>query len=126
VLPPSESRFDVFGVGLADVGFAVAPVGQTTGTVDLATSTVTMTSTFNIRLTYLQPFDINEINLIGNNCVTSTPISLTLSGPVDLVNGSTFSGTFTIPKFKNCGLLTPILNVLIPGAGNTLTATAAP
>lgn len=125
-LPPSESKLEVIGIGLADVGFAVAPTGPTAGTVDLATGTVTMTSTFNIRLTHLQPFDINEINLIGNRCVTRTPITLTLSGPVDLVNGSTISGTFTIPPFRDCGLLTPVINLLLPGPGNTITATATP
>ncbi|HEX6567728.1 MAG TPA: hypothetical protein VF015_01115, partial [Acidimicrobiales bacterium] len=59
-------------------------------------------------------------------CQTRTPITLTMSGPVDLVNGSTFTGDFTIPKFKDCGLLTFAINLLIPGDGNTFTATASP
>jgi hypothetical protein len=49
-----------------------------------------------------------------------------MSGPVDLVNGSTFTGEFAVPKFKNCGLPTFALNLIIPGDGNTFTATATP
>jgi hypothetical protein len=41
-------------------------------------------------------------------------------------SGSSFSGTFTIPRFKDCGLLTPVLNLLLPGSGNTISATATP
>ncbi len=39
---------------------------------------------------------------------------------------SKFSGTFTIPDSKTCGALTLVLNQLIPGPGNTLSATASP
>jgi hypothetical protein len=50
-----------------------------------------------------------------------------MSGPVDLVNGTTLSGEFEIPTFENCGLLTtPILNLIVPGGGNTFSATARP
>ena len=45
---------------------------------------------------------------------------------VDLANPSTFTGEFTIPRFKNCGLLTFAINLLIPGDGNTFSATASP
>lgn len=125
-LPPSETSFEVLGVGLADVGFAVAPTGPTTGTVDLTTLTVSMTSSFNIKIPYLNPFGIDAINLVGKKCQTREAITLNMSGPVDLVNGSTFSGEFSIPKFKDCGLLTLPLNLIIPGGGNTFTSTASP
>jgi hypothetical protein len=74
----------------------------------------------------VRPLGIPFLNLVGNRCQTATPITLTLSGPVDLTAGSTFSGTYTVPRFKNCGLTTPILNLIVPGGGNTFTATARP
>ena len=46
---------------------------------------------------------------------------------MNLTGSSTFSSSFTIPKFADCGLLiTPVLNLIIPGGGNTFTVTFAP
>ncbi|MFO7280715.1 MAG: hypothetical protein C0P77_009965 [Thermoanaerobacterales bacterium] len=125
-LPASETTLEVLGVGLADVGIQVAPTGPVTGSVDLSTLTVELTSSFDIKITHLNPFGVDWINLVGRKCQTREPVTLTMSGPIDLVGGSTFSGEFTIPKFKDCGLLTLPLNLLLPGGGNTFTATASP
>jgi len=125
-LPANSIKLDLAGLNLADVGFALAPVGHTSGTFDLATLNASITSTFNIKIPHLYVLGNNRLNLVGNNCQTAQPISLTMSGPVDLVNGTNFTGTFSIPKFKNCGLLTFAINLLIPGDGNTFTATATP
>jgi hypothetical protein len=125
-LPPAETSFEVLGLGLADVGFAVEPTAPTTGTVDLSTLTVTMTSTFDIKLTHVSPAGVDLINLVGDHCRTREPITLTATGPVDLVNGSTITGEFSIPRFERCGLLTFGLNLLLPGDGNTFSATASP
>ncbi|HEX6569150.1 MAG TPA: hypothetical protein VF015_08290, partial [Acidimicrobiales bacterium] len=64
-LPASEISFELFGIGLADVGFAVAPTGPTTGTIDLSTLSVSMTSSFNIKIPYLRPLGIDKLNLVG-------------------------------------------------------------
>src|SRR5690606_34980798 len=45
-LPASETTLEVLGVGLADVGIQVAPTGPVTGSVDLSTLTVELTSSF--------------------------------------------------------------------------------
>ena len=66
------------------------------------------------------------VNLVGNSCTTATPVSVTMTGIASLTKASKFSGTFTIPNFKNCGLATAALNQLIPGPGNTFTANATP
>lgn len=125
-LPPATTQFKLGRLPLANIAFEIEPVGGVTGTVDFTTLTVTQTSTFNIKIPYVRPV-LLPINLVGNRCQTAEPITLTMSGPVDLVNGTTLSGEFTIPEFKNCGLLvTPILNLIVPGDGNTFTATATP
>ena len=41
-----------------------------------------------------------------------------------LAGTSTFAGTFTLPNFKTCGAATTGLNLVLPGPGNTFTATA--
>ena len=66
------------------------------------------------------------VNLVGNTCTTETPISVTMSGVASFTKPSTFKGIFTIPNFKTCGVATVVLNQLIPGPGNTFTATAKP
>ena len=41
----------------------------------------------------------------------------------DILNGGNLAGTYTIPPFANCGLVTGLLNLTIPGPGNTITLT---
>ncbi len=125
-LPPATSQLKLGSLPLANVTFEIEPVGQVTGTVDLATLTITQTSTFNIRIASIRPV-LLPINLVGNRCQTAEPITLTMSGQVDLAAGTTLSGEFAIPRFQSCGLLvTPVLNLVVPGDGNTFTATARP
>jgi hypothetical protein len=40
-----------------------------------------------------------------------------------IVNGGTVSGTYTVPRFAGCGLITPVLNLTITGPGNTISLT---
>jgi hypothetical protein len=124
-LPANDIAIKLLGLNLANVGFELAPVGTTSGSFDLANLTVSITSTFNIKIPHLNILG-TRLNLVGSRCQTAEPITLTMSGPVDLANPSHFSGEFSIPKFKNCGLLTFAINLIIPGDGNTFTATATP
>ena len=41
----------------------------------------------------------------------------------DILNGGNLAGTYTIPPFANCGLTTTVLNLTIPGPGNTIALT---
>jgi hypothetical protein len=50
-----------------------------------------------------------------------------MKGAASFGSPSTLSGVFTLPSFKTCGLVvTTALNQLLPGPGNTFTATATP
>jgi hypothetical protein len=61
---------------------------------------------------------------VGNSCQTSpAQINLTSGKGFNVLLGGPVSGTFTIPNFANCGFSTPILNAVIPGAGNTINLT---
>jgi hypothetical protein len=124
-LPPAAVTIKLLGaVPLADATFATSP-GPISGHVDFATLSVTTTSTFHIRITNVSPHG-TDVNLAGSGCTTSKPITVTMSGAFSLTAPSTFSGTYTIPTFEHCGALTIGLNQLIPGPGNTLSATFAP
>jgi hypothetical protein len=125
-LPPASSTLSLAGLPLATATFEMAPTGPITGHVDLATLTATTTASFNIKLTSLRPTILPFLNLVRPTCRTATPVSLTMSGPINLAGSSQFSGEYAIPRFRDCGLLTTVLNLLIPGDGNTFSATFAP
>jgi hypothetical protein len=125
-LPPATQNISILGIPLASATFAMTSNGPITGTVDLLAGTVTVNASFSFNITRASASIFPWLNLVGNRCRGSQPITQTLSGPINLAGASTFSSTYTIPKFKDCGLLTPILNLIIPGSGNTFTATFAP
>jgi len=72
------------------------------------------------------PSGTPPVNLVGSNCVTSTPITVTMRGTQHMGALSKFLGTFTLPKFKGCGVLTSLLNKDVSGPGNTFSASSAP
>ncbi|WP_143219103.1 fibronectin type III domain-containing protein [Actinokineospora bangkokensis] len=59
----------------------------------------------------------------GGSCRTSVPLDVALhsDGAFDLVRGGSVAGTYTIPPMTGCGGLTPMVNGLAAGPGNTLT-----
>jgi len=124
-LPPATTTVGLAGIGLATATFQLAPVGRIHGSVDFATLTVTATASFNVLVTSVDPLGL-PVNLVGNSCGTSTPVTVTFTGPFSLSGGSTFTGTYTIPPLQNCGAATAALDVVIPGPGNQFAATFVP
>jgi hypothetical protein len=125
-LPPATAQLALAGIGLVDATFEISPVGQVTGHVDLEELYVTTTAVFNINVTSVRPVGL-AISLTQPGCTTVTPITVPMEGEVDLFQGSTFTGTYTIPPFTNCGLLMdPVLTTAMSGEGNTFTASFRP
>ena len=123
-LPPAQFTMQLAGiVPLVTATAKIVPTKGVRGHLDLGTFVVTATATFNIRLVSAYATGI-PVNLVGNSCVTASPVSVTMSGPASLGGTSTFTGTFTLPPFKTCGAATAALNLVLPGPGNTFTATA--
>ena len=126
-LPQATSRLDLGSLPLANVTLALEQTAPVTGTVDLATLTASTTATYNVRIVAIRPLFAPWVNLVKSTCVTRTPVSAGLAGPVDLTNGSTFSGAFDLGKFSGCGLgVNEIVNGIVPGPGNTITARFTP
>ncbi len=98
----------------------LVPVGNLTGT--LSGSTLTASSTFTIQILRLSPAGLPKVNLVPRGCRTAraTTATLTNTTPISLTD-MTLSGSFTIPRFTGCGLLTGAVNLTLPGAGNALT-----
>ncbi|WP_200914397.1 hypothetical protein, partial [Aeromicrobium sp. Leaf272] len=53
----------------------------------------------------------------------SIPVGTRPDEGFDLINGGELVGTYTIGKFENCGINTPLINSLVPGSGNTVDIT---
>jgi hypothetical protein len=125
-LPPASTTVNIAGIGLARATFQITEVRPVTGHVDFTTLQATATSVFDIKVVRASPALLPFVNLVGNSCQTSTPVTVTMSGAASLTAPSTFTGTYTIPKLAHCGLATTALNLVVPGPGNTFTAVATP
>jgi hypothetical protein len=85
----------------------------------------TITSTASV---YIKLSDVTVAGLpalVGDQCQTADPVSIPAATPAgqvfNVTTGGTLEGTFTVGNFENCGLTTPLLNLLVPGSGNTVT-----
>lgn len=125
-LPPASKSIDLFGMPIASTTFAMTQSGPITGHVDLAAMTATVHTSFNFAITKATLSFLPWLNLVGRSCRGTAPINVTLSGPVNLAGTSSFNATYTLPKLTGCGILTSILNLVIPGPGNTFSASFGP
>jgi hypothetical protein len=125
-LPPANVTINLLGlIPMADASFVMAPAGPITGHVDLTTFEVDTTASFNVRLARLTPHG-TDVNLVGDGCTTTEPITVRMQGVVNPTTGGTFASTYTIPDFENCQAMTPLITALVSGPGNTFVASFAP
>jgi hypothetical protein len=132
-LPSTTFTQTESGVGTVTTTSETINTKLTHGHVNLKTFQVTATSTFNIHIISMYPAGtpplpppFPPVNLVGDSCMTTSPITVTMSGKANLAGTSTFTGVFTIPGFWNCQGMTDAINQQIPGPGNTFTATVSP
>ena len=122
-LPPATGSFKELGLVPVTATVAFIQNGPTTGKVDLNTGAVTTTSSITLQITSLSVSGLPVP--VGPACESATPASVSLASQpgFSIVNGGTVSGTYTIPPFAHCGLITPVLNLTITGPGNTISLT---
>jgi hypothetical protein len=121
-LPQAKAPFKAAGIPLATATFKMTELKPVTGNLDVNTTIVTATSVVSIQIVSIVPLG-TSLNLVGNSCKTSKPVSVTMAGPF---SSTTFSGVYTIPPLQNCGALTRALNLVVPGPGNTFSAVVTP
>jgi len=121
-LPPATGSFKELGLVPVTATTEMIQDGQATGTVDFTTNAVTTTTKESIKLTSLKVAGLPVP--VGGNCETS-PATITVSSQpgFNVLSGGTLSGTYTIPSFAHCGLATLLINLTLPGPGNTITLT---
>ncbi len=121
-LPPATASVKELGFIPVSATTEMVQNGPATGTVNTSTNTITSTASVTLKITALT---IAGLSLpVGNSCETS-PFSVTLSSGSGFTvgGGGPISGSYTIPLFHHCGLNTLLLNLTIPGPGNTLNLT---
>jgi hypothetical protein len=121
-VPDLTMKMKLFGLVPVTSIVRLVPVGQTVGKADLGAGKIQATTTFTIEVVRASSDLTPNLNLVPAGCTTSAPSAATLynTAPLDLSKPIPLEGTYTVPSFKNCGILTPLLTHLLSGPGNTL------
>jgi len=121
-LPPATGSFKELGLVPVTATTEMVQDGQATGTVNFSTNAVTTTATESIKLTALKVAGLPIP--VGGDCETSpATITVTSQPGFNVLNGGTLAGTYSIPPFAHCGLATFLINLTLPGPGNTISLT---
>ncbi|PWJ24946.1 hypothetical protein ATK17_1054 [Branchiibius hedensis] len=117
---------------LAAFEVRILPQGPATGTFDPTKNDLELTQNLRLQITKATALGL-PINLISGSCTTSTTtlklsgnLSRLDTGQVNLFGAISAKGQLTIPKFSNCGILTPLLNTIATGSGNAVTVDLQP
>ena len=138
VLPQATTRLAVGPVNLSTITLTVAHPSALSGTATYAADAsginLDVTQSFAVKIDSIAPLGIGSTGsgdgkglLVGNRCETDQT-SARLQGKLepaddahpDIFVQGTLRGTYAIPQFHNCGVLTPVLNALVSGPGNAL------
>ncbi len=120
-LPAATVSFKEFGLIPVTGTTEFIQDGPTTGNVNVNTGAVTTTSKITLKITSMS---VGGLPLpVGKQCASGTPAVLKLKSlpGFNVVSGGKLTGTYTVPAFAHCGLLTPLINLSITGPGNTIT-----
>jgi len=126
-LPRATGSFTTLGFVPVTATVEFTEVGQTTGWSNPMGGATTTTSHLNIRIVSVTTV-LGLPILVGHHCQTKTPAVITLNSEPGFtpIRGGVMNGTYTIPPFENCLLSTWLVNLLIPGDGNTISLTVGP
>ena len=122
-LPNATGSFNELGLVPVTATTQFINDGPTTGRIDLNTGAVSTTSLITLRIVDLKVAGLDMP--VGSSCETSTPVSVSVASQpgFSIVKGGNLAGTYAIPQFANCGLETALINLTLPGSGNTITLT---
>ncbi len=122
-LPPATGSFKQAGVIPVTSTTKFLNDGPTTGKVNVNTGAVKTTSKITLQITSLVVAGIPVP--VGSKCETKDPVVVKLASEKGFnpLDGGKVTGSYTIGDFQHCLLATSLINVTIPGSGNTITLT---
>ncbi|RLK54160.1 DUF6801 domain-containing protein [Actinokineospora cianjurensis] len=122
-LNPTSGRFTILGFLPATAAVAFEQVGTAGGA--LSTGAITFAGKLDIKLTRIAVLGLPVYQ--GDTCKTVTPsdVTLTSSGPFDVLKGGKLTGGYDLGKVSGCGKLNNLIAPLITSKGNTIDVTLA-
>ena len=118
-------KFNALGLLPAESVVQLEFTEPVTGTVDLQTLQVEVEATFEVHMTSFKLFGVEGLDP-ALDCMAETPITATLTGPFNATTGIVLDGTYTIPKFVNCGFWNDWITLFASASGHTIHAELAP
>jgi hypothetical protein len=122
-LPNATGSFTQLGIVPVTATTQFINDGQTTGRLDLQTGAVRTKSEITLRIVSLTVGGIPIA--VGNSCQTTNAVVVRLTSQpgFNVLGGGNLAGSYTIGDFSGCGLATLLINLTIPGSGNTISLT---
>jgi hypothetical protein len=122
-MPDATLTFKQFGLIPVTATTRFINNGPTTGKVNINNGAVTTTSHITFQIVSLSVAGLPVP--VGPSCESSAPAVIQVASQpgFNILKGGNLAGTYTIPQFANCGLVTPLINVTLTGPGNTITLT---
>jgi hypothetical protein len=119
-LPNATGSFKQFGIVPVTATTQFINDGATTGKLNLKTGAVTTKSKITLRIVSLTVAGIGVP--VGKSCQTKNAVVVDLASQpgFNVLKGGTVAGNYTIGDFSHCGLATLLINLTIPGSGNTI------
>jgi hypothetical protein len=128
-LPGATTRFEVIGFIPVTADVNLVEAAPITGSISNSGYNIVINSTasYHIRLSNIRV--VGFPLFAGPSCRTKNPVTIPANTPAgqsfNLFGGGNLAGTFSIGDFQNCGLNTWLINLLIPGSGNTANIVAS-
>jgi hypothetical protein len=120
-LPNATGSFEQSGIIPVTATTQFINDGPTTGKLNTTNGTVRTKSKITLRIVSLTVAGIGVP--VGNSCQTKDAVVVRLASQpgFSVIEGGKVAGSYTIGDFSHCGLATLLINLTIPGAGNTIT-----
>lgn len=124
-LPLADTTTNFNAIGLVPVSATVSFVEAAPITGNLITEGTTTriesTASYYIKLSNVKLAGIPAY--VGNHCQTKQPVSIPADTPAGetfhILRGGNLTGEYTIGDFEDCFLQTALINLIVPGSGNT-------
>jgi hypothetical protein len=122
-LPNATGSFKQLGIVPVTATTQFINDGPTTGRLNLTTGAVRTKSKITLRIVSLTVAGLPVP--VGSSCQTkhAVVVRVTSQPGFNVLAGGNLAGSYTIPDFSGCGLATVLINLTIPGGGNTITLT---
>ena len=120
-LPNATGSFTQLGVVPVTATTQFINDGPSTGSVNTKTGAVRTKSKITLRIASLTVAGIGIP--VGKSCETKNAVVVRLASQpgFSVLAGGELAGSYTIGNFSGCGLATLLINLTIPGSGNTIT-----